>query len=424
MRWFPFRCALLLFACALPAAALPVAAQPAGFQTGADRMTADGFAAWHGKRVGLVTNHTAVLDTSAGRPAHLIDAVAEAEGVRLAALFGPEHGLRGTAEAGERVEGGVDRQTGARVVSLYGQTKRPPPESLEGLDLLAFDMQDVGARFYTYLATMGYAMQAAAEAGLPFWVLDRPNPLGRAAEGFVLEPEHASFVGLYPVPQRHGLTAGELARIIQGEGWLPGLDSLRLRVVEMAGYDADAGWPAGRPFVPTSPNIPDLGTARVYAGTGLFEGTTASEGRGTPRPFHLVGAPWADSTALADSLNAVGLPGVWFRAAAFMPESIPGAASSPKHEGVALGGVEVVVTDAARFRPVETGVYVLDAFYRMAPEAEREAFFDAAWLAKLAGTGRLRELIESGADPAAIAEAWHVEVRAFETRAAPYWIYP
>ena len=393
------------------------------FQTGADRMAADGFAAWHGLRVGLVTNHTAVLDTAGGHPAHLIDAVAAAEGVTLAALFGPEHGLRGTAEAGEEVADGVDRRTGARVVSLYGQQKRPPPASLAGLDVLAFDMQDVGARFYTYLATMGYAMQSAAEAGIPFWVLDRPNPLGRATEGFVLEEEKRSFVGPYPIPQRHGLTAGELARLIHGDALLPGLATLDLRVIEMRGYDADAGWPDGRPFVPTSPNIPDLATARVYAGTGLFEGTTASEGRGTPRPFHLLGAPWADADRLARRLIAQHLPGVRFEPARFTPQSIPGVASSPKHEGTRLGGVEVVVTDAAAFRPVETGVHLLHAFYHAAPAAERQRFFQADWLGKLAGTDRLRQLIESGARPDAVVAAWQDELAAFEARAARYRLY-
>ena len=373
--------------------------------------------------MGLVTNHTAVLDTTGSRPAHLIDAVAAAEGVTLAALFGPEHGLRGTAEAGEAVQDGIDRQTGARVVSLYGAQKKPPPESLAGLDVLAFDMQDVGARFYTYLATMGYAMQAAAAADLPFWVLDRPNPLGRLAEGFVLEDDARSFVGLYPIPQRHGLTAGELAQMIQGEGWLPGLERLDLRVVEMAGYSAAAGWPEGRAFVPTSPNIPDLETARVYAGTGLFEGTMASEGRGTARPFHLLGAPWADGERLAKRLNERRLPGVRFEATRFTPQTIPGVASSPKHEGVALGGVDVVVTDAGLFRPVETGIHLLHAFYHAAPSAQRRRFFQPDWLRKLAGTDRLRRMLEQNARPAAIIAAWQDEVAAFEQRAARYRLY-
>ena len=406
-------------------AAAGASAQPA-FQTGADRMAADGFQLWRGLRVGLVTNHTAVLappdGESGATPAHLIDAVAAAEDVTLAALFGPEHGLRGTAEAGEHVADGVDRATGAQVVSLYGDQKRPPPAALATLDVLAFDMQDVGARFYTYLATMGYAMQAAAEAGLPFWVLDRPNPLGRSASGFVLEDGKRSFVGLYPIPQRHGLTAGELARMIQGERWLPGLDRLDLRVVEMHGYDAEAGWPEGRPFVPTSPNIPDLETARVYAGTGLVEGTSASEGRGTPSPFQLIGAPWADGERLARRLNDRRLPGVRFEPARFTPHPNAGA-SVPKHSGTPLAGVQIRVTDAAAYRPVETGIYVLHALYRAAPPNERRRFLQPDWLGKLAGTDRLRRMLEQNAEPAALVAAWQSEVAAFTERAARYRLY-
>src|SRR5690606_16490746 len=168
----------------------------------------------------------------------------------------------------------TDPVTGAPVYSLYGATRKPPPEALAGLDALVFDMQDVGARFYTYISTMGYAMQAAARAGVPFVVLDRPNPLGGAVEGFVLEPEHAWFVGMYRVPVRHGLSAGELARMVAGEGWLPDLDTLDLRVVAMVGWSRTMLWPAtGLPWTPTSPNVPDFETALVYAGVALFEGT-------------------------------------------------------------------------------------------------------------------------------------------------------
>lgn len=407
-------CLLLVVLATLPAAVHPAVT------TGAQRLRDAGFADLDGLRIGLVTNHTARVDTEDGGAAHLIDRLHAAPNVELAALFGPEHGLRGTAEAGAAVEGGTDPATGVPVFSLYGATRTPPLESLAGLDALVFDMQDVGARFYTYISTMGYAMQAAARAGLPFVVLDRPNPLGGAAGGFVLEPEHQSFVGMYPVPIRHGLTTGELARMIAGERWLPGLDSLDLRVIEMAGWRRDMRWPeTGLPWIPTSPNVPDFETALVYPGAALFEGTAASEGRGTETPFQLVGARWLDAEALADTLRARNLPGVRFEAARFTPRSIPGVAASPKFEGEAVAGVRIVVTGPAAVRPVALGVHLLHAAYHQRPAG----FFDAGWLTKLAGTDRLRRMLEAGASPEAIIAAWQDEVAGFERARAPYLLY-
>ena len=394
------------------------------FRTGAQRLVDDGFADLAGLRVGLVTNQTARVDTADGGPAHLIDRLAVAPGVTLAALFGPEHGLRGTAEAGDRIESGRDAATGVPVYSLYGQHRKPTPAQLRGLDALVFDVQDVGARFYTYVSTMGYAMQAAAEAGLPFVVLDRPNPAGDGVEGFVMEPRHASFVGLYPVPVTHGMTVGELARMIAGEGWLPGLAGLDLRVVAMEGYHRTTPWEAtGLGWIPPSPNVPDVATARVYPGTALFENSAVNEGRGTRTPFQVVGAPWAEGTAIAETLNARGLPGVRFEPARYTPAAIPGMATSPKHEGRTLGGVRLNVTDPAAFRPVEAGVHLLHAFYRAAPPAEQRRFFDADWLAKLAGTDRLRQMILAGERPDAIVAAWAESVESFRRRRAPYLLY-
>ncbi len=413
-------------------ALLPVQADTV--RTGAQRLADAEFAALDGMRIGLVTNQTATVDTDDGGPPHLIDRLADAPNVELAALFGPEHGLRGEAEAGAAVAGGVDAHTGVPVYSLYGSGKKPPPNALAGLDALVFDVQDVGARFYTYISTMGYAMQAAAEAGFPFVLLDRPNPLGGdVVDGFVREDSLTSFVGLHPIPVQHGLTVGELARMIQGERWLPGLDSLDLRVIPMTGWRRAMRWPAtGLPFVPTSPNIPDFVTALVYPGMALLEGTTASEGRGTDAPFLTVGAAWADAEALADTLNARGLPGVRFEPARFVPRSIPGRAASPKGEGVEQRGVRLVVTDAQAVRPVEVGVQLLHALYRQqraqayfgpGPFEQDTTVFLPGWLAKLAGTPRLQRMLEAGARPAQIIAAWTDEVAAFEAARRPYLLY-
>lgn len=392
--------------------------------TGAQRLVDERFRPLDGLRVGLVTNHTARVDTSDGGPGHLIDRLHEAPNVIVGALFGPEHGIRGDAEAGAGVSGGVDATTGAPVHSLYGSRRKPTPAQLRGLDALVFDMQDVGARFYTYISTMGYAMQAAAEAGIPFVVLDRPNPIGDRVEGFLMEPGHESFVGLYPVPVTHGLTVGELARMIAGEGWLDGLDGLDLRVVVMEGYERGMAWEAtGLPWIPPSPNVPDVETARVYPGTGFFEGTTASEGRGTRVPFTHVGAPWVDPDRLAASLTGAGLPGVRFEPATFTPVDLPGQATDPKWEGREIGGVRLVVTDPAAFEPVRTGVWVVAAVRDQAGGAERSDYFKADWLGKLAGTDRLRQMLRDGDSPDAIAAAWTPEAEAFARRAEAYRLY-
>lgn len=417
---------LILAACnADPDATLPAADTPpnvsdsAAVTTGAARLAADDFAMLRGKRVGLIVNHTARVGET-----HLIDLAHAAPEVEVVALFGPEHGLRGEADAGEKVFDGRDDATGAPVYSLYGEHRAPTAQMLGGVDVLVFDIQDVGSRFYTYISTMGLSMQAAARAGIPFVVLDRPNPIGGDyVSGFLLEDEHESFVGQYPIPIAHGLTVGELARMIQGERMLDGLENLDLQIVEMEGWARQTPWEAtGLAFIPPSPNIPDVETARIYAGTCLFEGLSASEGRGTRTPFRLVGAPWADGAALADTLNARSLPGVRFEAAQFTPESIEGMSSDPKLRGQALQGVRVVVTNAAAFQPVEAGVHVVHAFYQQAPD--KGAFFARPdFLAKLAGTRQLQQRLARGEQPGAIIAAWQAEVDAFKSARAPYLLY-
>ena len=415
--------ALILLGCSTSASETPEAeaqgAEAEPVKTGAQVLVESGFEALAGKRVGLVVNHTARVGE-----AHLIDLVDDASNVELAALFGPEHGLRGTEEDGVEVADGRDDRTGVPVYSLYGRTRKPTPEMVEGLDVLVFDIQDVGARFYTFISTMGLAMQAAAEAGLPFVVLDRPNPLGGDyVAGFVLEPAHTSFVGQYSIPIAHGLTVGELARMIQGEGLLPGLETLQLEVVAMDGWQRGMLWPeTGLPWVNTSPNIPGFETALVYPGACFFEATAASEGRGTETPFTLLGAPWADGQALADTLNARGLPGVRFEAAAFTPRPIEGMDTNPKLDGQALEGIRYTVTDAAAFRPVEAGIHVFHAFYHQAPDVD--GFLTRKpWLTKLSGTTRLGMMLAQGAGPDAVIAAWHDEVTAFRERSRAYWLY-
>lgn len=405
-----------------PSSATPADTTRPAVTTGAAALAAEGFAPLRGRRVGLIVNHTALVGGQ-----HLIDLVAATPEVELVALFGPEHGLRGEAGAGEKIEDGRDVQTGAPVYSLYGRVRKPTPQMLRGVDVLVFDIQDIGARFYTYISTMGLAMQAAAEQGIPFVVLDRPNPLGGVyVSGFMLEERQASFVGQYTIPMAHGMTVGELARMIKEERLLPGLDRLHLEVVEVEGWQRSRLWPAtGLPWTPPSPNIPDFATALVYPGAALFEAASASEGRGTREPFKVLGAPWADGQALADTLNGRGLPGVRFEAATFTPVSIPGMAPSPKLEGQALQGVRYVLTDTSAFQPVETGIHVLHAFYHQAQRRGAGDFIARPeWLDKLSGTERLGRMLARGDRPEAIIAAWQDEVAAFLRRRAPYLLYP
>jgi uncharacterized protein YbbC (DUF1343 family) len=388
---------------------------------GAEVLAASGFAALAGKRVGLITNQTGRIGTE-----HLADLLSRAANLKLAAIFAPEHGLRGQAEAGAAVRGGLDANTGVAIHSLYGATRKPTPAMLREVDVLVFDIQDVGVRFYTYISTMGLAMQAAAAARIPFLVLDRPNPLGGLYVcGFVLEPPLRSFVGEYPIPIVHGLTVGELARMIRGEKWLGGLDALELDVVAMQGWQRSMRWPAtGRAWVATSPNIPSFEAALVYPGMGLVGETDVNEGRGTPTPFSVFGASWIDGPRLVRSLNALALPGVTFRAEAFTPRSIPGVAAHPRFVGVALSGVRIAVADVEKIEPLEIGVHVLAG---IAAEARARGvaplFPNLKMFHAVAGTRRLGDMLLAGSDGGSIIRAWQSEVAAFKGRRARYLLY-
>jgi len=301
---------------------------------------------------------------------------------------------------GKEVPSSVDARTGIVAHSLYGPVKKPTPEMLQGIDTLVFDIQDVGVRFYTFIHTMAYAMQAAAENDLPFVVLDRPNPItGEIVEGPVLEPEFSSFVGLYPIPIRYGLTIGELANYINQR---QGIDA-DLRVIKMDGWRRDMWFEdTGLPWVMPSPGMPTVDTAVVYPGFCLFEGTNVSEGRGTTRPFETIGAPWIDGYKLALELNRVGLVGARFRAVHFIP-------TASKYAGEACGGIQVHVIDRQAFRPFAAAITALDIIHQLWPEqfqfrapgASGKHFFDL-----LAGTDKVRLDILAGRPAPAIVSDW------------------
>jgi uncharacterized protein YbbC (DUF1343 family) len=350
-------------------------------------------------RLGLLT-HPAAVDRNLSPAVEALPAA----GLRLAALFGPEHGVRGEAAAGEHVASGVDARTGLPAHSLYGATRRPTPEMLRGLDMLLVDLQDVGVRFYTYAATLSLVMEAAAEARLPVVVLDRANPAGgRLVEGPVLEPAYATFVGPHPTPVRHGLTLGELARLFHQEhrvGAAP-------HVIPVAGWDRGI-WPPTRPWAPPSPNIPTPDTALLYVGVGLLEGSNLSEGRGTTKPFEWVGAPWVESERWRDALRELDLPGVQFRPVTFIP-------ATSKYAGQPCCGVHVHLEDGEALRAVSVGAALLWTARHLWPESfewlERDGRFKVD---RLAGTDRLRREIDAAVPLDTIVRGWDDGLACFE----------
>lgn len=335
-----------------------------------------------GKRVGLITNPTGI---NAERTS-IVDLFDQSDDFELTALYGPEHGVRGDAQAGSTVSSYIDDVTGLPVYSLYGATKKPTPEMLQDVDVLVFDIQDVGTRYYTYIYTMAYAMEAAAENGIPFVVLDRPNPQGGLrVDGPVLDPDYSSFIGLYPIPLKHGMTVGELARLFNTEYQI----QADLEVVKMKGWKRSMMYEnTGLPFVMPSPNMPTTDTVNVYPATGLFEGTNLSEGRGTTKPFQLIGAPYIKAHEYANELNGLDLPGVAFRAASFTP-------TFSKHAGKLTHGVEVYVTDPARFESTRTGIAMIQTAHDMYPDDFE--FLANDFITKLTGNAYVKDMILEGA---------------------------
>jgi len=365
-----------------------------------------------GKRVGIITNHTAYNS----RGQHIIDVFRSMDNVTVAAFFSPEHGIRGVEEAGVHIESMTDPNYQAPVYSLYGKTRKPTRQMLENTDVLVFDIQDVGARFYTYIYTMSLAMEAAAEYDKRFVVLDRPNPInGLRVEGNILKPQFATFVGLYPVPVRHGMTAGELARMFNEQGWLK--DSVRadLVVVPMKGWRRSMWYDrTGLRFIKPSPNMVSLETATVYPGLCLLEGTNVSEGRGTPQPFTQFGAPWIDSKSLVAELNKLNLPGILFRPASFTPVS-------SKYKGQQCKGVKIIITNRDLLEPYFSGILIVNRIYHMYPDKFqwKTGHFD-----RLCGTSAIREAITNRSSLEKLRESWQAELKSFLQIRNKYLMYP
>ena len=390
----------------------------AGAHTGAEA-DVDVSRALAGKRLGLITNPTGVTKSLEAT----LDVLHRDPRFRLAAAFGPEHGLRGDVQDALHVGDFRDESTGVMVYSLYGANRRPTAEALADVDALIFDIQDVGVRFYTYISTMLLAMRACAELEKEFIVLDRPNPIsGSLVEGGILDQRFTSFVGACPVPTRHGLTVGELAMWANETLGI----GCELTVCKVTGWKRSM-WAdeTDLPWVMPSPNIPSLDTATVYPGACFVEGTNLSEGRGTTRPFELIGAPWADGSALAGRLNSLGLAGCRFRPVFFEP-------TFSKHAGEVCGGVQIHVLDRDVFRPVRTGAYILATIHKLYPDRfqwigtpEQQAA-GRLHIDLLTGTDELRRTLDSGGYDPGIDELltkWEDEAVRFEAERERFLLY-
>jgi len=383
------------------------------FRLGVEVLLQDKLDLIKGKRVGLITNPTGVDQ----KLNSIVDLLYNNPNVKLTALYGPEHGVRGSEQAGSYVEKYTDEKTGLPVYSLYGQTKKPTPDMLKNVDVLLFDIQDAGARFYTYIYTMALAMEAAKENNIPFIVLDRPNPIGGTkVEGPVLEDKYSSFVGEYPIPVRHGMTVGELAKLFNKEFGI----NCDLTVVKMDGWKRNMYYDdTPLQFVMPSPNMPTLDTALVYPGDCLIEGTNLSEGRGTTRPFELIGAPFVDGDNLAAKLNSYHLPGVMFRAASFVP-------TFSKFVNEQTNGIQVHITNRNAYDSFKTGLYIVktihdmypDQFQFRTPDSNGISYFD-----NLVGNGSIRADIEAGKSVEAMEAKWQPALEKFMDVREKYLLY-
>jgi uncharacterized protein YbbC (DUF1343 family) len=374
-------------------------------QTGIDVLVAENFAPLAGRRVGLITNHT-------GRDAEgrrTIDLLHRAPSVKLVAIFSPEHGLAGTAPVGTPVPSTVDGATGLTVYSLYGETRRPTERMLEGLDALVFDIQDVGARFYTYITTLGYALEAAAKKKLAFYVLDRPNPInGFSVEGPVLERDLLSFVGYFPVPVRHGMTVGELAAMFNRESHL----DVKLHVIKMRDWQRTDWYDeTGQPWVNPSPNLRTLSAATLYPGVAMVEGANMSVGRGTNTPFELLGAPWIDARKLAAYLNERKIQGLRFLPVDFIPRS-------DRFQGQLCHGVSLLLLDREALDSPALGVEIAAALHHLFRQD-----FEIDKTLSLVGARWVLQAIKEGRDARSISLRWQESLEQFRKLRARYLLY-
>ncbi|QDH79296.1 DUF1343 domain-containing protein [Echinicola soli] len=386
---------------------------------GAERLfDAEFFPLVKGKKVALVTNHTGLLPDGS----HIVDVLHKNEEVDLKLLFGPEHGIRGDEDT--HVADGKDKDTGLPVVSLYGEVRKPTPEMLEGIDIVLFDIQDVGARFYTYIATMNHVLEAAAEQGIPYVVLDRPNAIGGIyVDGPVGDKQEEQVIGVDQLPVVHGMTVGELAHMFNEERKLAGMQQADLTVVKMKHYERDMWYDeTGLPWIKPSPNMLTLTTATLYPMTCLLEGTNISEARGTLHPFEHIGAPWIDGESLSDKLTAYGLEGVTFEPSKYVPGKVVDGIEiyPPKFMGDTCNSAMINITARNKFESAKAAVYMLDALFKQYPDKLewKGKRMDGLWK-----TAAVRQQILEGKSPEAIIQEWQEGLLYFNERRSVYLMY-
>lgn len=387
-------------------------------KTGLDVLVESEFQQLQGLRLGIIINQTAVSRNGI----HLIDLLKSREDLQLAAIFGPEHGIYGRAEAGKKIKSAQLDSLGIPVYSLYGITRSPSDSMFQNIDALVFDIQDVGTRFYTYISTMSKTMQAAAAFGLKYFILDRPNPVGgEIVEGPVLEPELRSFVGIHPIALRHGMTVGELGKMFLGEGWLKQIQPLDLTVIKMQNWQRTMLYEnTGLSWVPPSPNMPVTDTAILYCGMGLLEATNVSEGRGTRSPFQKFGAPWLENHKLISLILAAGIKNVRLQPVTFTPVDIPGMATNNKYSGELCRGVELSLLDATNFKSVHFGITLLTILQKHYQEKFK---LKENWLRKLAGKKNLAKAIRQGKSATNIIAGWEPDLKKFLKKRSKYLLY-
>lgn len=387
-------------------------------QTGADRLVREFLYKIENKNLALVVNHTSLLSNGE----HLVDALLKFERIRIKKIFSPEHGFRGDIQAGEYIRDGIDSKTELPIISLYGNQKKPTSEMLRDIDIIIYDIQDIGIRYYTYISTLYYILESASELSKKVILLDRPNPIsGSIIEGPVLKEQFKSFVGIAPIPIRYGMTAGELALFFANEKFTGNLDSNQLEIIKIKDWDRSKYLDFySDSWINPSPNIPDLNTAIIYAGTCLIEATNISEGRGTTKPFKFIGAPFIEPEKLVETLLEFNPEGILIHPVSFTPKEIKGVVSNPKYKNELCYGIEIELFDREKFKPVKFGLQLVSALTKLYP---KNISFNFRFFDNLSGDAKIREQILSGKNPDKIYDGLLTELEKFKNKRNKYLLY-
>jgi len=382
-------------------------------QSGLDAFEEEDFHLLHGKNIALVINHTSINSQGI----HILELLSNYGNINIKSIFTPEHGLKGNFSAGEKVSNIFDKDLGITIISLYGEQREPQLNDLDMLDYIIFDIQDIGSRYYTYISTLTYILNAASKANIPVILLDRPNPLGRKVSGPIISSDFYSFTGMHPIPIRHGMTIGELALMINNENWLQSKKKVKLIIYKIENWDTMPGYFS----LPPSPNIPNFESALIYNGMCLLEGTNLSEGRGTRSPFLLFGAPWMNSNKILKELNNKNLKGVRFYQKTFKPISITGVAKYPKYQDRLCHGIQVSVIDENKINPLEVAFSVLKIVYKNHPE--HFSFNNNNFISKLYGSNDIKNNIINKDSISILLNDWNKDSSNFELSRKPYLLY-